>query len=50
MEGNSRIGGKMINIIFSDAAAIIAKTLEKLQDKVNRMVDTDLEMNTTNHI
>jgi Reverse transcriptase (RNA-dependent DNA polymerase). len=44
------LGGRVINKVrFADDTAIIAKTQEKLQDMVNRLVDTgrkyDMEIN-----
>ena len=39
--GDFKIGGRIINKgRFADDTAIIAKTQEKLQDMVNRLVDT----------
>ena len=39
--GDFKIGGRVINKVrFADDTAIIAKTQEELQDKVNRLVDT----------
>ena len=39
--GDFKIGGRIIiNVRFADDTTIIAKTQEKLQDMVNRLVDT----------
>ena len=39
--GDFKIGGRIVNKVrFADNTAIIAKTQEKLQDIVNRLVDT----------
>ena len=34
-----KIGGRIINVIFSDDMAIIAETQEELHDMVNRLVE-----------